>query len=421
MLVLGCGRDVVFVDPPPAGSHTDSTGSDTTGSDTTGTDTTNARRVDLFVTVTIDTADTALARRVGLAHGRLSGAQVRATRSLGLQVPQTGITDSLGRVALPRLIEGFWTLTIIRPLTQAERSALDSADREVTGFGGMYQDIFDQDGEQVGVTARAGRQGTLVISEGYLPSGEAPKQSAQYLEVHNNSFDTVYLDQKIIGRSFPFVTDTPTLPCSTTVRWREDPEGIWTRFLWAFPGTGRNFPLPPGATAVVATDAVNHGAIFPGLLDLSRADFEFIGANDVDNPAVPNMDNFPGWSDLGDPIGHGPFWIGRLSIYLAEPLNPDTLPQDNLPVASPRHFRAPAGSILDVLTSGDTPETAPTNPWCAAFVHPRFDGRFAELMSGSIDRSTARMPLAGTSLLQRLKISAADFAHRSPANPGEVP
>lgn len=76
-LALACGREVVFVDPPPASS------TDTTGTDTTGTDTTLVRRVDLQVTVTIAPADTALARRLGLANGRLANAQVTAALPSG--------------------------------------------------------------------------------------------------------------------------------------------------------------------------------------------------------------------------------------------------------------------------------------------------------------------------------------------------
>jgi len=415
ILALACGREVVFVDPPPT------SGGDT-GSDTSGTDTTTVRRVDLVVTVQVAAADEALATRLGFVNGRVPDARVTARRVQGGQPLQADSTDAAGEATLVGLLEGTWAISVLRPLTDAERAVLDSADQDVTGFGGAVQVPVSIATRTAMLEALAGRQGTLVFSEIYAPNGELPKQSAQYIEVYNNSFETLYLDGKIIGRSMGFVSDG-NFSCSASARWREDPAGIWTRLLWAFPGTGQTYPLPPGGTAVIATDAIDHGAILPGLLDLSQADFEFIGASDVDNPAVPNMVNFPGWSDHGDPIGHGPFWVSVLSIFLADPVHPDSLPVDHLPVVGSRHVRIPADRILDVVTSGSTPQTKTGPPWCAHFVHPSFDGGFAQLMTYFTDVSTARLSQGApeSRLLQRTRVSSADFAHRTPPTPGRVP
>jgi hypothetical protein len=412
-LALACGRDVVFVDPPPPGS-------DTTHTDTTHTDTTVVQRVDLHVTVTIAPADTALATSLGLTNGRLSSAQVTARRVAGQQAPQTGTTDSLGEVTLPRLITGTWAITVVRSLSETERALLDSANRDVTGFGGAGQFVVSDSTRAVTIEAVAGRQGTLVISEAYLSNEPSTAYDfGQYIEVHNNSFDTLYLDGKILGRSIPWVSGTLATPCSEFARWLEDPEGIWSRFFWAFPGTGRDHPLPPGGSAIVATDAIDHRSVNPALLDLSGADFEFIGASDVDNPAVPNMRNFPGWSDMGDAYGHGPRWTTAISIYLAEPFDPDSLVLDNLPVQHPLHARIPEDKILDVLTSGMTLNREPSTPYCPNFVDPSFDGQYARLVDRSMTHSLTRKSLAGW-ILQRTKVSAADFEN-APASPGRAP
>jgi hypothetical protein len=418
-LPLACGREVVFVDPPPASSDTD----------TTGTDTTLVTRVDLRVTVGIAPGDSALATRLGFVNGRLSNAQVTARRLEGQQGPQAGTTDSLGQVTLPALLEGAWSITALRALTDAERTLLDSANRDVTGFAGAGQFEVSPEASSVTVTALAGRQGSLVISEAYLPYPLISSISGsnyllgQYIEVHNNSFDTLYLDGKILGRSIPWVSGTNDNPCSVFARWLEDPEGIWSRFFWAFPGTGTTYPLPPGGSAVVAIDAIDHRVIHPSLLDLSGADFEFIGAehSDVDNPAVPNMAEFAGFSNYGDEIvGHGPRWVSDVSIYLAEPFDVDSLVRDNLPVQTPLHVRIPRARILDVLTSGSTPETKIGSPYCPHFVHPGFDGGYAELVDGSMLHGIRRKALAGSPLLQRTRVSAVDFEH-APPTPGRVP
>jgi len=421
MLGLACGREVVFVDPPPASS------TDTTGTDTTGTDTTVVKRVDLQVTVTIAPADTALATRLGFVNGRLSNAQVTAHRVAGQQAPQSGTTNSLGQVTLPGLIEGVWAITAGRALTDAERAVLDSANADVTGFGGAGQFGVAGPAPTATMEALAGRQGTLVISEAYVPliqEGFA-YLSGQYVEVHNNSFETLYLDGRVLGISLPWTSGTLTNSCADLALWMEDPDGIWTRHIWAFPGTGRDYPLEPGRSVIIATDAIDHRVIHPDLLDLSASDFEFIGAGDidVDNPAVPNMREFAGWSDWGDAVvGHGPYWGNQISLFLAEPVHPDSLVRDNLPVVSPLHVRIPRAKILDVLTSGSTPERrVGLRPYCPNFVHPSFDGRFAELVDNSTAHSLTRKALApGLFVLQRTKVSAVDFVHAIPT-PGTAP
>jgi len=423
ILALACGREVVFVDPPPA-SSTDTTGTDTTGTDTTGTDTTVVQRVDLQVTVTIAPADTALARRLGLTNGRLANAQVTARRVAGQQGPQSGTTDSLGRLMLPQLIEGVWAITAGRALTETERGLLDSASADVTGFGGAGYFSLVAPAPSVAIEAFAANRGTLVISEAHIPVDNklTGYSLGQYIEVTNNSPGTIFLDGKIFGMSLPWFSGT-TSDCSDFKQWLEDPEGIWTKTIWAFPGDGDDHPLLPGASAILATDAIDHRVFHPDLQDLSFADFEFIGAEnvDVDNPAVPNMREFPPWSNSGDAtLGHGPHWIGRISIFLADAVDPDSLPHDYLPVGSPEHLRVPRDRILDVLTSGSTPETKIGLPYCPNFVHPSFDGHFAELVDGtSVVYSLARRGFPGGGL-QRTKVSAADFERALPT-PGRAP
>jgi hypothetical protein len=427
ILAFACGREVVFVDPPPpSGSD-----ADTTDSDTTGTDTTVVQRVDLQVTVTIAPADTALATRLGFATDRLSDAQVTARRVAGQQAPQTGTTDSLGQVTLPGLLAGTWAVTALRPLSQAERALIDSANQDVTGFAGAGQFAVAESAPAFTIEALAGRQGTLVISEAYapLPLDVVPLYYfGSYIEVHNNSFDTLYLDGKVLGMSIPWVGGTLANPeCSFWARWLEDPEGIWTANIWAFPGTGTTYPLAPGRSAIVATDAIDHTVIRPDLLNLSGADFEFIGTDaDVNNPAVPDMREFPPFSDYADGVlNHGFYLGGEIRIFLAEPVNPDSLVRDNLPVQSPPHVRIPRAKILDVLMSGYMPGFIwYKDDYCPHWVHPSFDGQFAELVDLSTTRSVTRRPAAGTPpelrLLQRTKVSAVDF-YQAPPTPGRAP
>ena len=67
-------------------------------------------------------------------------------------------------------------------------------------------------------------------------------------------------------------------------------------YIFQFPGSPgeTNHPIRPGQFMVLAVDAVDHKALFPGSVDLSRADWEFynqFSPEDIDNPSVPNLIN----------------------------------------------------------------------------------------------------------------------------------
>lgn len=108
----------------------------------------------------------------------------------------------------------------------------------------------------------------------------------------------------------------------------------------------------------------------------------------------------------------------QIFVFLAEAIDPDSLVLDNLPVRSPLHARIPRDRILDVLTSGSTPEREIGLPYCPNVVHPSFDGQFARLVDHSLTHSIARKLLAGW-VLQRTKVSAADF-EPAPPTPGRA-
>jgi hypothetical protein len=210
-------------------------------------------------------------------------------------------------------------------------------------------------------------------------------------------------------------------------QWREDPAGIWSRFFYKFPGTGRSYPLAPGKTAVVATDAIDHSAIVRTLPDLSRADFEFVGSSDVDNPDVPNMINVgPGeWADV---LGHGLFFSSLSNtVFIADSVDTASLPRDFLPVNAPEYRRIPTGRILDVVTTTivASQESVFGFPLCAGDVNALFDRQRAKLIDVeqpySVVRKVASTLPSGRIVLQRTLTSSRDFTVQDPPTPGRVP
>ena len=245
--------------------------------------------------------------------------------------------------------------------------------------------------------------------------------SGNYLELYNNGDTTVYLDQKLIGVGVSFSYDYPNAPCSWSEQWSNDPDGVWIWFLYQFPGSGREYPLTPGKNAVIATDAIDHREFGEGAVDLSGAEFEFIGTADVDNPAAANLVSVGPRPCCVD--GHG-LWFYNVSdvVIVADPVDLGTVPRDRystVPI-----WRIPADAVLDAATfrygvnyGGDVP--------CPQLVNRRFDRQEASLLGpGDHYYSAQRHVLYtlpdGRTVLQHTGTSARDFV-KLRRNPGELP
>jgi hypothetical protein len=207
-------------------------------------------------------------------------------------------------------------------------------------------------------------------------------------------------------------------------QWRNDPDGIWSRTFDAFPTFPALF-LAPGATVLVATDAIDHSAIVPEMQNLTHANYEFIGSTDVDNPGVRNMLR-SGLGEWAPPLGHGLMFSNAIT-FVAESLTVAVLATDDLPVQSPRYVRIPREKILDVFTTGNTPELEAASPFplCAQIVHQNFDRQYANLEdTRDPQRSMRRRVFAtlpnGRVILLRTRSSRNDF-EAAPPSPGFVP
>ena len=110
-----------------------------------------------------------------------------------------------------------------------------------------------------------------------------------YLCIYNNSNQVAYLDSICIGMVTPMVSNSPS---------RFMVNGSLPDFLpldqmaWQFPGTGKDYPLQPGEECVVAYSAINHKALHPNSIDLSKADYAFwteefdMSSSQVQKPAI---------------------------------------------------------------------------------------------------------------------------------------
>ena len=254
-------------------------------------------------------------------------------------------SDSNGVARFAGLLSGLYEVAVTRWLTGAESAQVDSGLRVLAGGRRLYVSL----GAEQGVTMAPDHRGSLVFSEisPYYPShfetGGIEYTDAKYLEIYNNSDGVIYLDGKYLGMGWELNYDFTSWPCDQTAVVRNDPAGIWTNRVLQFPGTGTDYPLAPGAVALIAKSAIDHRSVHPGFDDLTGADFEWGGGRNADNPDVPNLE------DIGlRPMSFS--WPGESDqpVFLAEPTALESLPQYLEPVAGRVFVRIPGNLVLDV-------------------------------------------------------------------------
>jgi hypothetical protein len=220
----------------------------------------------------------------------------------------------------------------------------------------------------------------------------------------------------------------PNFSCALMAPFRNDPQGAWSRSIAVFPGSGESYPLAPGATSVVATDAIDHRAISPDLPDLSRANFEFLGDADVDNPGVPNM-VFQGVAPYDG--GHGISGIHSVvsAVWvLGSKINVPQLTLAPVPPNAKEYLRVPTSAILDSFVSRNLGQLDPSlglTP-CPELINREIDrkeGFFLQDDPNAFSRSASKKSLmtlaSGRIVLWNTRSSALDYRTTS-RTPGSV-
>lgn len=128
----------------------------------------------------------------------------------------------------------------------------------------------------IDILMEASEAGSLVVKELYVGGcSKAPEegtwQADQYVLLHNNDIDPVFLDGLCFGTLTPYN--------ATGVNHWLDADGNLPDFapvvtvVWQFPGSGTSFPLAPGEDALIALrGAIDHTAQYPLSVNLNRPD-----------------------------------------------------------------------------------------------------------------------------------------------------
>lgn len=401
--IAGCaGGEKTVVEPPPPGSG------------------------DLTVTVRADASENAAATALGWSGG-IPGAQV--TLAASDRSIRTATSSATGTAIFSNVADGKYEISSRRILTSAETAKMPSTD--ILGFVSLDSIALASNTRTQTVSALASRKGSLVISESFVPKlviGINTYYDGAFIELYNNGDSTIYLDGLTVVEGFNDPVEFPSFSCASQAPYANDPQGMWTRYLAAFPGAGRDYPLAPGAVTVVATDAIDHRVISPDLLDLSHANFEFFGEADVDNPAVPNMIDegiapyFGGHGISGAHSLLSAVWViaGRMNVF--------QLTRAQVPPNATEYLRVPTSSILDAFATRNSylldPGLALTP--CAVLVNrniDRQDGLFLQGDPDAFSRSASKKVLMtlsnGRIILQNTRESLLDY-RVTPRTPGVV-
>jgi hypothetical protein len=256
---------------------------------------------------------------------------VKSERSLRVD---TLYTDSKGNVQFTNMDNGNYIITSYRKFSEAEMLNYTNVARIVAFNGTIGSFQLGSGGGAATLPLSAGSFGSLVFKQlYYVGSGtQGASLRDQFVEIYNNTADTIYADSLYFGTADGINTLYNSLNPATTpyilattrqYDWTKSlynvgvpapPANANTDYLFAnnlfrVPGNGKTYPIAPGKSIIIAASAQNHKAPFVGAngtsitvanpdltVDLSQADFEVYlkglipvpSPTDIDNPA-PNM------------------------------------------------------------------------------------------------------------------------------------
>lgn len=229
----------------------------------------------------------------------VANAEVKITsKSIGSVL--TASTSSTGIAVFQDVIPGTYDITVSKALSGNEAQNLTGISQAITLNASKTDVIINPTaGPAIELKLSGSAAGNLLIKEVYFTGSRTVTGgtyfSDQFVEIYNNSTDVIFLDGLCIADVFgnSGLINTTSLPSP----FRTDAENVYVPNVWRIPGTGKQFPLNPGASIIIAQDGVNHkeATLNPNSpVDLSKAEWETFNERpdnrDADAPGVPNLE-----------------------------------------------------------------------------------------------------------------------------------
>jgi len=247
-------------------------------------------------------------------------------------------TNQQGDAYFESLVPGKFSIEASLAMTGAKFTELTgiTTDLDSIHFNGRLTEPDDlkltKELENRTITIMQGTPGPWVIKQVYYGGSDrwdGANFRDQFIEFYNNTDTLMYADSLYFAQIFGENSATPDLTKdwylqSGQLDWRistgmsnANTDFVYAYHLYMIPGTGKQYPVQPGQSIVIAQNALNHKAPYidnngnvqtvnnPDLtIDLSGADFEaylyeYRKKNDptatpyrwdIDNPQVPNIE-----------------------------------------------------------------------------------------------------------------------------------
>lgn len=287
--------------------------------------------------------------------GPASGVNVTLT-GIADGAVKTAVTTETGTAVFTNILPGAYSVSVTKTLSEQEALTLTGIAQSIS-LNAVENSLVVMGGENavLELKLQGSAVGSLLIKEVYYTGSQTPGGgtyfSDQFIEIYNNSTETIYLDQLMIADAYGVAglinpTNVPT-------PFNEDKNNTYVSTVWRIPGSGKEHPLEPGKSIIIAQDGVNHKNedLNPASpVDLSKADWETYNERpdnrDADAPDVPNLEKlyYNGGFDWNLPV-FGP----GLIIFKADF---EALEQVAIPGASaatPARIKVPNSVVIDAF------------------------------------------------------------------------
>ncbi len=272
-------------------------------------------------------------------------------------------SSAAGEASFTKILPGTYNVTASQTLSRAEFTTLFGYDplEEQVQFNAVQENLtVNANISSSALELKTARLGNLVIKQIYY-AGSHTTQGAmfrdQFIEIYNNSNETIYADGLYIGQLYGKTNSTTSSYTLSNGQYdwskslnmplgsKANTDYVYADYVIKVPGAGTTYPIEPGTSFVIAATGVNHKAplidnsgdplevINPDLtIDLSIAEFEvYLGdfrtsigesvfRSDIQNPLVTDMAigywGIPGYYSnnkdlLMDSLGRDSFVIFR--------------------------------------------------------------------------------------------------------------
>lgn len=403
---------------------------------------------------------------------RKDSALVRITNNTSGTTKET-YTNINGVAGFESITPGHYTITasISIPRSTYQQLSGTVVEQDVAFNGNITDESITQQQTNIKVPLVTGRIGNWVFKQIYYAGSNTSSGAVfrdQFFEIYNNSTDTLYADSLCFAQLIGVNNTTVNYPShgflpDNQFDWTKsvgmndanaNTNYVYARAVFMIPGTGKQLPVLPGKSMVIAQTALNHAAPYylndgtmqqitnPALtIDLSGADFEAYLVNykraesgnsptfdpykwDVDNPAVPDLKVF--YSTINDMIlentGRDAFILYKTGgadpktgfPFFAAPNIITVLPTTNLYQQIPVQLVIDAVELQRVKESARVPKRLPNSLDAGP---TNVSG--GEYTSQSLVRKTARI-VNGRRILQDTNNSANDFVTKAKADPSKT-